>query len=165
MVKIGDARNAPAVDETDETSSATSSAKPRTPGSDVRVVPLDAKAREPAAPTVIPLPPDAEPREEAPAVVTMTEREKAEAAAGKKTRVRGAPDAAETKPRSSETKPRGETKPRSSPEKKKKKKPAPTTSDKVSEARARANQRSSGGGGRKAGERQARQVSAQARKP
>ena len=95
--------------------------------------------------------------------MTMTEREKAEAAAGKKTRVRGAPDAAETKPRSSETKPRGEAKPRSSPEKKKKT-PAPTTSDKIFEARAVANERNSRGG-RKSGERQARQVSAQARKP
>ena len=174
VVKIGDARNAPAsVRETDGTS-ATSSAKPRTdPGSDAKVVPLDAKAREPPAaivttptPTVIPLPADAGPRDsEAPAVVTLTEREKAKAAAaGKKTRVRGDPDAdvgAETKPGRG-TKPRGETKPRSSPEKKKKPKPTP---DKVSEARAAANQRSSRGGGRKAGERGARQVSAQARKP
>ena len=128
-------------------------AKPREP--DVTVIPLDKKTRESdAVPNVIPLT-DAKPRGKAPAVVPLSEQEKAGAEAGKRKKPPGGgrenPITATAEKKGREAKSR-ETKPRapSSPGNK------PARAAKTIDARARKQPKRSG---------EARQVEAQARKP
>ena len=175
VIKIGDERKMTIGDERKKNvqtvnvgaggSNSPAQAKPREP--DVTVIPLDKKTRESdAVPNVIPLT-DAKPRGKAPAVVPLSEQEKAGAEAGKRKKPPGGgrenpitataekkgreANSRETKANSRETKSR-ETKPRS-PSPGNKPKPARA---KTIDARARKQPKRSG---------EARQAEAQARKP
>ena len=165
VIKISDERkkNVQTVNVGAGGSNSPAQAKPREP--DVTVIPLDKKTRESdAVPNVIPLT-DAKPRGNAPAVVPLSEQEKAGAEAGKRKKPPGGgrenpitataekkgreANSRETKSRetkSRETKPRSPSSPGNNP----------ARAAKTIDARARKQPKRSG---------EARQVEAQARKP